>query len=68
MIQQTLTHASSCQNHPFRLKLSGRTEFPHEVGASSGQSSRWVRVEESGGTIHGHPITQQEFQKLTEKK
>ncbi|WP_165073864.1 RHS repeat-associated core domain-containing protein [Paludisphaera rhizosphaerae] len=40
-------------------------EFPDEIGASAGKPSRWVRVEESGGTIHGHPITAEEFQKLT---
>ena len=42
-------------------------EFTGEIGANSGKSLRWVRVEQSGGTIHGHPITQQEFQKLTSK-
>ena len=42
-------------------------EFTGEIGASGGKSSSWVRVEESGGVIHGHPITQQEFQKLTKK-
>jgi hypothetical protein len=36
-------------------------QFEQEIGASGGESSRWVRVEESGGTIHGHPITQAEF-------
>jgi RHS repeat-associated protein len=40
-------------------------EFTGDIGASAGKPSRWVRVEESGGTIHGHPITEQEFQKLT---
>jgi hypothetical protein len=40
-------------------------EFADEIGASGGSSSRWVRVEESGGTIHGHPITLAEFLKLT---
>jgi hypothetical protein len=39
----------------------------YSMGAGGGKSSRWVRVEESGGTIHGHPITEQEFQKLTKK-
>jgi RHS repeat-associated protein len=42
-------------------------EFTGEIGASGGKSSRWVRVEETAGAIHGHPITQQEFQKLTKK-
>ena len=40
-------------------------EFSEEVGASGGKGSKWVRVEESGGTIHGHPITQAEYIKLT---
>lgn len=40
-------------------------EFADEIGASGGSSSYWVRVEESGGTIHGHPITRAEFRKLT---
>ena len=40
-------------------------EFSDEVGASGGKGSKWVRVEESGGTIHGHPITESEFLKLT---
>jgi hypothetical protein len=39
-------------------------EFSAEIGASGGKSSRWVRIEESAGTIHGHPITLEEFQKL----
>lgn len=43
-------------------------EFTGEIGASGGKSSRWVRVEESGNAIHGHPITQQEFRKLTKKR
>lgn len=43
-------------------------ELPDEIGASAGKSSRWVRVEESGGTIHGHPITEQEYKKLTKPK
>jgi hypothetical protein len=43
-------------------------EFPNEIGASGGKSSRWVRVENADNTLHGHPITQQEFQKLTKEK
>ena len=43
-------------------------EFDHEIGASGGKSSRWIRVENNSGTIHGHPITQQEYQKLTKKQ
>jgi hypothetical protein len=40
-------------------------EFGEEIGASEGKSSRWMRVEESAGTIHGHPISEIEFRKLT---
>ncbi|KEQ18280.1 ankyrin repeat domain-containing protein [Endozoicomonas numazuensis] len=39
-------------------------EFEHEIGASRGKSSRWIRVENSGDTIHGHPITREEYQRL----
>jgi hypothetical protein len=39
-------------------------EFESVVGASDGGESRWIRVEESGGTIHGHPITELEYNKL----
>ncbi|MFT3927537.1 MAG: SpvB/TcaC N-terminal domain-containing protein [Myxococcales bacterium] len=40
-------------------------EFAEEIGASGGKSSRWVRVELSGGTIHGHPITEATFREYT---
>jgi Domain of unknown function (DUF4157) len=40
-------------------------EFPNVIGASEGKASRWMRVEESAGTIHGHPISEAEFLKLT---
>jgi len=39
--------------------------FREIIGASAGNESRWVRVEESSNTIHGHPITQQEYERLT---
>jgi len=39
-------------------------EFDEVIGASGGAESRWVRVEESAGTIHGHPITRREYLKL----
>jgi RHS repeat-associated protein len=42
-------------------------EFSEEIGASGGSASRWMRVEESGGTIHGHPITHDEYLKLTKE-
>jgi len=52
-----------------RAVTNGRSwkvmEFADEIGASGGKASRWVRVEESAGTIHGHPITQVEFWNLT---
>ncbi|HHS3623217.1 TPA: RHS repeat domain-containing protein [Proteus mirabilis] len=35
------------------------------IGASEGKPSQWMRVEYSGGTIHGHPISLNEFRKLT---
>ena len=41
-------------------------EFPEVIGASAGRESRWVRVENSGNTIHGHPITQQQLERLTQ--
>ncbi|WP_269632539.1 RHS repeat domain-containing protein [Pelomonas sp. BJYL3] len=50
---------------------NGRTwkvmAFGEEIGASNGKPSRWIRVEESGGTIHGHPISEAEFKKLTKE-
>lgn len=43
-------------------------EFKSVIGASDGKEVRWVRVEATGGpgslVIHGHPITQQEYQRL----
>jgi hypothetical protein len=39
-------------------------EFDEVIGASSGDESRWVRVESSANTIHGHPITQQQYERL----
>jgi hypothetical protein len=43
-------------------------EFTCEIGASGGKFSRWVRVEQSAGEIHGHPITEQEFLKLSKTR
>ena len=40
-------------------------EFAEDMGASGGKTSRWIRVEQSADTIHGHPITAAEFKKLT---
>jgi hypothetical protein len=51
-----------------RATTNGRSwkvmEFADDIGASGGQASRWIRVEESSGTIHGHPITQAEYLRL----
>ena len=44
---------------PWKVKDMGEV-----IGASEGKESRWLRVEESGGTIHGHPISQNEFMRL----
>lgn len=35
------------------------------IGASEGKASQWIRVEESGGTIHGHPMSLKEYLRLT---
>lgn len=35
------------------------------IGASEGKESQWIRVEYSSGTIHGHPISLNEFRKLS---
>jgi hypothetical protein len=43
-------------------------EFTAEIGASGGKPSFWISVEESAGTIHGHPITETEYLKLTKVK
>ena len=49
---------------------NGRTwkvmAFREVIGASAGSESRWVRVEKSVTTIHGHPITQQAYERLIE--
>lgn len=40
-------------------------KFNDVIGASVGKETKYIRVEESGGTIHGHPITEDEYKKLT---
>ncbi len=35
------------------------------IGTSEGVETKYVRVEYSGGTIHGHPITEAEYKNLT---
>ena len=39
-------------------------KYESEIGASEGKLSRWVRIELSARTIHGHPISESEFRKL----
>lgn len=39
-------------------------EFENVIGASGGKETRYVRIENSNGTIHGHPITENEYRKL----
>ncbi|CAO98043.1 Hypothetical protein ETA_29970 [Erwinia tasmaniensis Et1/99] len=45
---------------PWKVQDMGET-----IGASEGKTSQWMRVEESGGTIHGHPISLKEYLRLT---
>lgn len=45
---------------PWKVKDMGKI-----IGASEGKESQWVRVELSGGTIHGHPISIDEFLRST---
>ena len=40
-------------------------EYPDSIGASEGSPSRWIRIELSANTIHGHPISEREFRRLT---
>ena len=51
---------SSTNGKPWKVK-----DFESDIGASGGKTSRWIRIELSAKTIHGHPITEQEFRKLT---
>ncbi|MDE1464139.1 polymorphic toxin-type HINT domain-containing protein [Spartinivicinus poritis] len=44
---------------PWKVK-----EYDQPIGASEGKESRWIRIEYSGETIHGHPISKKEYQKL----
>jgi hypothetical protein len=39
-------------------------EFDNAIGACSGMETRFMRVEFSSGTIHGHPITEAEYKSL----
>ncbi|MGX9379881.1 RHS repeat-associated core domain-containing protein [Pseudomonas sp. JQ36] len=38
------------------------------IGANDGKETRFMRVELSANTIHGHPISEDAFKKLTKKK
>ena len=40
-------------------------EYDHVIGASGGQETKYVRIENSANTIHEHPITASEYKKLT---
>nr|WP_306109996.1 RHS repeat-associated core domain-containing protein [Pseudomonas sp. PB120] len=39
-------------------------EYDTDIGASEGKPSRWIRIELSARTIHGHPISETEFRRL----
>ena len=39
-------------------------EYNEVIGASAGKETRYVRIECSAGTIHGHPISKEEYLKL----
>ena len=43
-------------------------EYDEIIGACSGKETRYVRIEYSGGVIHGHPITEREYKKLIKIK
>ncbi|WP_159514026.1 MULTISPECIES: RHS repeat domain-containing protein [Enterobacter] len=45
---------------PWKVKDIGQV-----IGASEGKESQWMRVELSANTIHGHPISIDEFRRLT---
>ncbi|EIE9118055.1 hypothetical protein Q1E06_003947 [Salmonella enterica] len=45
---------------PWKVKDMGEV-----IGTSEGKPSQWMRVELSAGTIHGHPISIDEFLRLT---
>lgn len=39
-------------------------KYDYIVGACSGNETKFVRIEMTSGTIHGHPITESEYLKL----
>ncbi|EDU0978099.1 hypothetical protein DBN05_004709 [Salmonella enterica subsp. enterica serovar Anderlecht] len=54
------TGSSVTNGKPWKVKDMGKV-----IGASEGKESPWVRVENSADTIHGHPISLDEFSRLT---
>jgi len=48
---------------PWKVIDMGKT-----IGANDGKETRYMRVELSANTIHGHPISEEAFKKLTKKK
>ena len=38
------------------------------VGASEGEESRWVRVEDTNGDFHGHPISQRRYEEYMRRR
>lgn len=38
--------------------------YDHVIGAIGGKETKYVRIENSNGTIHGHPISELEYNKL----
>ena len=40
-------------------------EFDNYIGAKYGKKTKYIRVEETAGVIHGHTITPEEYYKLT---
>ena len=39
-------------------------EYDTVIGATNGKETRYVRIECSANTIHGHPISESEYNKL----
>jgi len=48
---------------PWKVIDMGKT-----IGANDGKETQYMRVELSANTIHGHPISEESFRKLTKKK
>jgi hypothetical protein len=55
--------ASSVTNKSWKVKA-----FNDVCGACNGKETKYMRIEYSGGTIHGHPITEDEYLKLLKRK